>query len=402
MAEPTNHSKQSKGAPIRYAELLGAAVSECPDWTYIETNAREAAGRFHADHRTTQCSRLYLVGSGDSLFAARSILPAFRRWTGLYIEDRTSIEFSRYEVQLLGAGDVVLAISNSGRSSRTRECILLAKERKIPTFGVTGSLDGPLASSVDFILHRPVRGFPNAPEDIRRGFLHAAEYLAAMYALYMFGLELGLIRGKINNQQKNRWSSQLRETISAVGTIAAGLEESVIAFVERHSTLENIWVIGAGPNRGTAEYSAAKFHEQVPINGVPQDLEEWAHLQYFLTLDWKKKSVVVVLAPEGNIFDRAMEVLTGIENAKGTSVLVTNSSNSFKGSDWVFPVSFPIDELLTPMIFHVPCQLMTFHWARIRGVRPTPLRRRDNFWLIREGVIRSSLVDSECSPTAFS
>ena len=155
--------------------------------------------------------------------------------------------------------------------------------------------------------------------------------------------------------------------------------------------MENIWVIGAGPNRGTAEYAAAKFHEQIPINGVPQDLEEWAHLQYFLTLDWKEKSVIIILAPEGKALDRCMEILTGIKNANGTSVLVTNSSNSLNRSNWDFPILFQIDELLTPVIFHIPSQLMAFHWARKRCVRPTPLRRLDNFWLIRKGQICDSI-----------
>ena len=374
-----------------YADLLGKAISDCPEWTNIKNNARETAVKFDSDYRTTQCKRVFIVGSGDSLFAARSVVPALRRWTGLYIEDRTSIEFSRYEVGLLGKDDVLLAVSNSGSSTRTRECIILAKKREIPTVGITGSLEGPLAKSADFVLHRPVKEFTLAPEDIRRGFLHAAEYCATLYALYVFGLNLGLIRGIINSEHIEKYESNLREALASIGKIGNAIEKSVIDFVDQYPTLENIWVIGAGPNRGTAEYAAAKFHEQIPINGVPQDLEEWAHLQYFLTLDWKEKSVIIILAPEGKVLDRCMEILTGIENANGTSVLVTNSSNSLNRSNWDFPILFQIDELLTPVIFHIPSQLMAFHWARKRCVRPTPLRRLDNFWLIRKGQICDSI-----------
>ena len=374
-----------------YADLLGKAITDCPDWEKIKKNSRETAVRFDSDSQIAQSKRSYLVGSGDSLFAARSAVPALRRWTGLYIEDRTSIEFSRYEVELLGREDVLIAVSNSGSSTRTREAIILAKKKGIPTVGITGSLEGPLAKSVDIVLHRPVKEFTLAPEDIRRGFLHAAEFCATLYALYVFGLNLGLIRGVIDSEHIKKYESSIHEALTSIGKIANALEKKAIDFVDQYPRLENIWVIGAGPNRGTAEYAAAKFHEQIPINGVPQDLEEWAHLQYFLTLDWKEKSVIIILAPEGKVLDRCMEILTGVENANGTSVLVTNSSNSLKMSNWDFPISFQIDELLTPLIFHIPSQLMAFHWARKRYVRPTPLRRLDNFWLIREGQICKSI-----------
>ena len=332
--------------------------------------------------------RLVLAGSGDSLFAARSVLPALRRWSGIGAEVMTGIEFARYETPLLEPGDVLVAISNSGGSSRTREAVALTRDRGIPVLGITGSLDGPLAGMVDRTLHRPVRsaGFDTAGH--RRAIVHMAEYFATLRALYGLALRLGVARGRLSPRGADELRAAIDGAVAAVPEVAANAETDARALAERlHARgTDTVWVLGAGPNRGTAEYCAAKFHEQVPLNGVPQDLEEWAHLQYFLTLTWGERGLVLVLAPPGNARDRAEEVVAGIARAGG--VAVTIGPGNPAGARDRLEVATALPELLTPLHFHVPVQLLVLHLARLVGVDPTPIRRVDDYELIRGGIVR--------------
>ena len=332
--------------------------------------------------------RLVFAGSGDSLFAARSVLPALRRWSGIGAEVMTGIEFARYETPLLEPGDVLVAISNSGGSSRTREAVALTRDRGIPVLGVTGSLDGPLATMVDRTLHRPVRsaGFDTAGH--RRAIVHMAEYFATLRALYGLALRLGVARGRLSPRGADEHRAAIDGAVAAVPEVAANAEADARALAERlHARgTDTVWVLGAGPNRGTAEYCAAKFHEQVPLNGVPQDLEEWAHLQYFLTLSWGERGPVLVLAPPGNARDRAKEVVAGIARAGG--VAVTIGPGNPAGARDRLEVATALPELLTPLHFHVPVQLLVLHLARLVGVDPTPIRRVDDYELIRGGIVR--------------
>lgn len=332
--------------------------------------------------------RLVFAGSGDSLFAARSVLPALRRWSGIGAEVMTGIEFARYETPLLEPGDVLVAISNSGGSSRTREAVALTRDRGIPVLGVTGSLGGPLAAMVDRTLHRPVRsaGFDTAGH--RRAIVHMAEYFATLRALYGLALRLGVARGRLSPHGADELRAAIDGAVATVPEVAANAEADARALAERlHARgTDTVWVLGAGPNRGTAEYCAAKFHEQVPLNGVPQDLEEWAHLQYFLTLSWGERGPVLVLAPPGNARDRAEEVVAGIARAGGVAVTVGPGNPA--GARNRLEVATALPELLTPLHFHVPVQLLVLHLARLVGVDPTPIRRVDDYELIRGGIVR--------------
>ena len=50
-----------------------------------------------------------------------------------------------------------------------------------------------------------------------------------------------------------------------------------------------------------------------------------------------------------------------------------------------------VPELLSPIVYHVPVQLLVLHLARLEGVTPTPIRRTDDYRLIRKGIVRERI-----------
>ena len=384
MNDETRHLRANGNFAGDCREPLAALL----DYPSLVGAIDQGLDRAFAEPWLERSRRLVFAGSGDSLFAARSVLPALRRWSGVAAEVMTGLEYARYETPLLEDGDVLVAISNSGGSSRTREAVALTRDRGIPVLGVTGSLDGPLAAMVDATLHRPVRSAGFDLSGHGRAIVHMAEYFATLRALYGLALRFGVARGRLDSREADELRAAIDGAVAAVPEVAATAEASARALAERFHAggTETVWVLGAGPNRGTAEYCAAKFHEQVPLNGVPQDLEEWAHLQYFLTLSWGERGPVLVLAPPGNARDRAEEVVAGIARAGGLAVTV--GPDQAPGAGGHLEVARDLPEVLTPLLYPVPVQLLVLHFARLVGVDPTPIRRVDDYELIRGGIVR--------------
>ena len=344
-----------------------------------------------ADARVQRARRVFMGGSGDSWFAALSVAPAWQRWTGLVTEARTAIELARYEIMLLEPRDLVVSISNSGSSSRARETVLLAKHRGVPTLGVTGSLTGPLAQQAELIVHRPVGEQLDLPAHYSRCLLNFAEYMAVLYALYSLGLSLGVQRGHIGAAEREAQLARIEQAIESQGAIAERIEPAIVRLCDELGDIDTIWAIGAGPSRGTAQYSAAKFHEQMPINGIGQDLEEWAHLEYFLTLKWGARAAVLVIAPPGNSFDRAQEMVTGIRNAGGRAIVVSSApASAFPDAHLYLNLEDELDEWLSPLSYHLPAQLLVLHMAARAGIAFIPMRRHDGTWLIAKGIVRDT------------
>jgi glucosamine--fructose-6-phosphate aminotransferase (isomerizing) len=374
-----------------FAADVAYAVNHSLDLPRLRSVVGEHVAAAVHDERIVQSERILIGGSGDSLFAALSVAPAFRRWTGISTEAKTAMELSRYETALLTPRDLVISVSNSGSSSRARETVLLAKDRGATTLGITGSLTGALARQADRVVHRPVSEVPDLPAYYGRCFLNLTEYLAVLYALYAFALALGVKHGRISAAVQAAQLAEIERAIAAQADIAARIEPGIIALAKELDGIDTIWAIGAGPSRGTAQYSAAKFHEQMPINGIGGDLEEWAHLEYFLTLKWGRRSVVMVIAPPGNSLDRAQEMVRGIGDAGGRAIVVN------AGSEITFPPAFarvdlgyPIEEWLSPLIYHLPAQLLVLHMAARAGIDHIPRRRVDDTWLIAKGIVRET------------
>ncbi len=53
-------------------------------------------------------------------------------------------------------------------------------------------------------------------------------------------------------------------------------------------------------------------------------------------------------------------------------------------------LGFQIDEWLSPLVYHLPAQLLVLHMAARAGIPHIPMRRQDDTWLIAKGIVRNS------------
>jgi glutamine---fructose-6-phosphate transaminase (isomerizing) len=377
-----------------FAADVAKAVTDSVDLPNLRRVVSEHVAQAVADPRVSNAQRIVLTGSGDSLFAAIAVAHVFRRWTGLPAAGRTAMEQARYHSTLLNHEDLVISISNSGSSSRAREVVQLAKDRGAMTLGVTGSMSGELARNAARVIHRPIREDIGLPAYYGRCLCNFAEYLAVLYALYSLALALGVQRGHISVAFQRAQLARIEAAIEAQGGIAARIEPAMIKLAAELDAIDTLWTIGSGPSQGTARYCAAKYHEQMPLNGVSCDLEEWAHLEYFLTLKWGARSVVMVIAPPGNSLDRAREMVQGIGTAGGRAIVIhSGTGHGFAHAHLSVDLGFEVDEWLSPLTFHLPTQLLVLHMAVRAGVPHIPLRRADGTWLICKGIVRNGVGD---------
>jgi glucosamine--fructose-6-phosphate aminotransferase (isomerizing) len=317
--------------------------------------------------------RAYLTGCGDSYYAALAAKLAMERWTGLPVEVLPSMEFSRYSAETAGADSLVVCLSNSGRVSRTIEAARVARSRGATVVAVTGRSESDLAASADIVLSQRVET-PELPSGA--GSLGLANYLVSLLGLYSLALELGTRNGRLDLARHELLDAALRAVPAAIEATYDAADEAAVAVAGTLVAEPVVYVLGAGPSLAAALFGCAKLYEQPQFEGVPQELEEFAHLQYFMVTEG---TPVVFVAPPGSSRDRSIELFEAAQQRGGivTAIGDLGDTEMAGAADhWLPLVGGDLPEELSPLISVVPLELLADSIAVAPG-RPARRTRRE-------------------------
>jgi arabinose-5-phosphate isomerase len=98
--------------------------------------------------------RIIVTGMGKSGHVARKIAATFAS-TGTPAQFVHPAEASHGDLGMIGAGDVVIALSNSGNSAELGDIIAYSRRFKIPLVALTGDRRSPLAEAADVVMLLP-------------------------------------------------------------------------------------------------------------------------------------------------------------------------------------------------------------------------------------------------------
>ena len=300
-------------------------------------------------------SKVYLTGCGDSWYCGMATHLAFEAWSGIPTEAVQAMEFSRYLVQYAPPDSLVLAVSNSGRVARTIEAVAQAERRGLLTVAATSNLKEGISQEARHTIDLAYAERSFAPG--------TSSYMACLIVEYCLAIYLAEVNGRLSTaevKQKLAEISALADPMQATLDANLVLMEELAAKIDlKHHALV---FIGAGPNYGTAFFSMAKVIESTRTPAVGQQMEEWAHEQYFTA---NPDTLTFVLAPPGAGQERAREQMYAVRAMSSTCVAVCHPEDAVTRTeaDFCAPVYGEVDELLSPILYCIPAELLAFHLA---------------------------------------
>lgn len=312
--------------------------------------------------------QIYISGCGDSHNAALNAELAFGQLAALPCRALTAMHFGRYlapYLPLSNSHNLVLGVSASGQVSRTIETLDLARQAGATTVAVTGSQTSPLAGVGELILQTVV---PPLPDELSGLIVPGARsYIASQLALYILAIHLGQMREHLNHKLANDLRRELAATADQMdGTITAC--DSVAAQAAHAWQDAQAFVFcGSGPNYGTAMFSAAKLLEASGDTAVSQDMEEWAHLEYFAR---EQKTPTFLISAADRDADRAMEIAAAAMRIGRHLAIVAPEVCELAqdaDKDFLFPLASPLRECFSPLVTCLPGLLFAAYRAELIG-----------------------------------
>jgi glucosamine--fructose-6-phosphate aminotransferase (isomerizing) len=324
----------------------------------LEPFSREAARVFDADFCRT-LTHLHTIGCGDSYFAALATEFAFENIAGVPTEAQNAMTFSRYGVEGVlpnaAMNTALIGISVSGGVTRTIEGVLRAKAHGLRTFAITSGDHTPIAKSAGAVLTTKAPDVPNAAGVQVPG---ARSYFASLVMLYAAALRLGEARGHAVGEARLALAHMARTAQATIDLSDAAAR----ALAERTLDAREFVFCGSGPNFGTAQYCAAKILEATGDPAIGQDVEEWAHLQYFAKA---ANTPTFLISARERDASRAAEVRTAMQ-AVGRQVVEIYPAVIGAQHAMHLPYAACL-EVFAPLVACIPVMLFASYRAELLG-----------------------------------
>jgi glucosamine--fructose-6-phosphate aminotransferase (isomerizing) len=305
-------------------------------------------------------TRVLLTGCGDSFYAGLASELAFATWTGLPVNVQPSLQGGRYTIPSMTPPAVVFSVSHSGQVSRTIETVALARARGIDTVAVSGNPASPITREAHWTLAQSLQTVGQTPG--------VRSYTQAQLLLMLAAIYIGECREVLDQTRAIALKEALRGTAAI---LEASLDETnrlARTLAEEWREVSHFLIIGGGPSYANALFSAAKLVEACGVNAIGQDLEEWAHIQFFWTAPHLP---TLLIAPPGRCSDRVLELLGMIQRLSGLSTVVgAHDANALQDqAAHYFSIYGKVDEALSPLLTSMPAELIACHLAYVGDER---------------------------------
>lgn len=316
----------------------------------------------------TSLKRVYMTGCGDSHHASVGAELAFHQIAGVPTQAMPAMSFSRYSAGYMPPTgpntNLVISVSVSGVVSRTIETAALARKGGAVAVALTGNPDGPLGQSADRVFMSQV---PPLPDEMAGMVVPGVRsYLASQIALYSAAIRIGEVRGTVTTAEADRLRAELLALADVIERTIEICEPICKSLIAEWGDKREFVFVGAGPLYGAAMFSAAKLLEASGDAAMAQDVEEWAHLQYFAM---SSETPTILLSAGGFDADRTAEVARAAHSLGRPVVAVVPQGESeiSQFADVVLPIQGEVRECFAPIVYSVPGELLAAERANALG-----------------------------------
>ena len=298
--------------------------------------------------------RIQIVACGTSLHAGR----VAANWLSAIAELPCQIDYAseyRYRNPHVDENSILITISQSGETADTLAALNYAKEKNyLATVGICNVPTSTLARESNFVL------FTNAGPEI--GVASTKAFTTQLAALMLLTLSLAKARN-LNPKLRQRVVTALRSLPEIIAQTLE-LKDSIIEMAPAIANKENALFLGRGIFYPVAKEGALKLKEISYIHAEAYPAGELKHGPLALI---DENMPVIAVAPESEIAEKLVSNLEEVKARGGTLYVFSDPSVSIDVKSGSLVPMPKCDFLLTPIIYTIPLQILSYEVALLRG-----------------------------------
>ena len=300
--------------------------------------------------------RIIIVACGTSWHAGLVAEYMIEELCRIPVEVEYASEF-RYRNPVVGEGDVIIAVSQSGETADTLVAIESAKQKGAIILGVCNVV----GSSIARLSH--AGAYTHAGPEI--GVASTKAFTAQLAVLCLVGLKLAADKGTISQQRFQHLLDELDQVPEKVAA-ALKLDEQIKQVAAKYKDAHDFLYLGRGYNFPVALEGALKLKEISYIHAEGYPAAEMKHGPIALV---DENLPVVIVATKDSYYEKVVSNIQEIKARKGKVIaVVTEGDNTIPpmADDVIFVPA--ADEMVAPIISVIPLQLLAYHIGVLKGL----------------------------------
>ncbi len=300
--------------------------------------------------------RLTMVACGTAYYACLTAKYWFEQIAKLPVEVDVASEF-RYREPPISSGTLALFVSQSGETADTLAALRYCANKADNIVSVVNVAESSIARESDLAL--PIL----AGAEI--GVASTKAFTCQLSVLLMLALKAAKDRGQISAEDLAGHLNDLRG-LPALVNQALATETRIAAVARKLAEARDILFLGRGRMYPLAHEGALKLKEISYIHAEAYASGELKHGPIALI---DKHVPVVVMAPHDELFDKSVSNMQEVMAREGRVLLVTDSQGLKSGAEGAWEtIQMPgIANILAPILYAVPAQLLAYHTAVAKG-----------------------------------
>jgi len=301
--------------------------------------------------------RIVIVACGTSYHAGLVGRYAIEEWARVPVEMDIASEY-RYRNPVVGPGDLVIGITQSGETADTLAAMRLAREAGARVLAVTNIMGSQATRDADAVLYTRA--------GLEIGVAATKTFVAQVAAMYLLGLRLAELRGTLPPARVAELVAELRALPSKIEETVAATEEAVRAVAAAHSDQEFFLYLGRHIGLPVCLEGALKLKE---ISYIPTDAYAAGEMKHGPIALLDESTPVVCVATDSPVLEK---VLSNVEEvrargAQTIAIATAGSERAAEVADETIAVA-RTDWILQPIVAILPLQLLAYDIARNRGL----------------------------------
>ena len=301
-----------------------------------------------------EVKRIQIVAAGTSLHAGR----VAANWFSAISQVPTQIDFASeytYKNPYIDENTLLVTISQSGETADTLTSLRHAKNQSyLNSLTICNVPTSSIARESDFLL------LTNAGPEI--GVASTKAFTTQLVALMLLAMSIAKAKN-INPKLRTRIVTALR-TLPEIVEESLKLKKEIQEISPKIAEKDNALFLGRGMFYPIAKEGALKLKEISYIHAEAYPAGELKHGPLALI---DENMPVVALAPESELAEKLISNLEEVKARNGTLYVFGDASSNMQIDSGKLLTMPKCDFLLTPILYTIPLQILSYEVALIRG-----------------------------------